>query len=231
MTVLYEDSDVIAVAKPSGVAVIPGRDEKPGDALRGQLEAARHEKLWVVHRLDRNTSGVLLFARNAEAHRRLSMAFEAHEVSKVYWAWTKGVPAEERITIPLKPARKGKMQPARENEPGALPSETRCLVIATANTDLGLIAQVEAMPRTGRQHQIRVHLRAVGSPLLVDPLYARTDQLASGALGHGSPNVARLTLHARALTFPMADGKSRTVEAPLPPDLAALAEWISTQSA
>lgn len=223
MTILYEDPDVLAVAKPAGITVIPGRSETPADALRGRLEQERGEPLWVVHRLDRDTSGVVLFARNEAAHRRLSMAFEAREVEKVYWAWTRGIPSPESgfIDVPLHTARKGRMRPAAPGEEGALPSRTTYRVLES----LGAVARVEARPATGRQHQIRVHLRSVGAPLLVDPLYGGCESIEPGELGSGSPGIRRLTLHAAAITFPHGDG-TRTVEAPLPADLAALQQWM-----
>ncbi len=219
MDTLHEDQDVIAVNKPAGIAVIPGRDEKPDQALRGQLESLRGERLWVVHRLDRDTSGVVLFARNEQAHRRLSMAFEGREVSKTYLAWTRGVPqpAEGVITVPLHPARKGKMRPAHEGEAGGLASETAYRVLASREA----IAEVEVSPRTGRQHQIRVHMRAIGAPLLVDPFYGKCESIESGVLGAGSPALPRLTLHAWKLAY----GELRVI-APLPGDLAALQAWL-----
>src|SRR5437879_3044073 len=89
--VLYEDADLLAVDKPPGITVIPARDEPPEASLRRLLEDTRAQPLWVVHRLDRDTSGVVLFARNAETHRALSLLFENHEVRKQYIAWARGV--------------------------------------------------------------------------------------------------------------------------------------------
>ncbi len=218
---------MLAVAKPAGIAVIPGRGEVPADALRGRLEHERGELLWVVHRLDRDTSGVVLFARNEDAHRRLSMAFEARDVEKVYWAWTRGIPAPAAgaIDVPLHTARKGRMRPATPGEEGSLASRTAYQVQETRQTVVGAIARVEARPLTGRQHQIRVHLRSAGAPLLVDPLYGRCEALEADALGPGSPAVGRLTLHAAEISFPSGNG-ALTVRAPLPSDLAQLDEWM-----
>lgn len=229
METLFEDGDVIAINKPAGIAVIPGRDETPAQSLRGQLEAARKEKLWVVHRIDRDTSGVLLFARNEKAHRALSMAFEGRDVEKSYLAFTRGVPAptEGVITTPLHTARKGKMRPALPGEEDSLPSETAYRVRLSVETNLGPVALVEASPKTGRQHQIRVHLKSIGAQLLVDEQYAKCESIAADALGEGSPLVPRLTLHAARITFPHPKGARMTIEAPLPDDLAALERWMS----
>src|SRR5690606_11931946 len=99
--VLAETAAWLAVDKPAGIAVVPARGEPFGDSLRARLEAARGERLWVVHRLDRETSGVVLFARTAEAHRTLSLAFEHREVTKQYRAWTCGAPEPATGTIDL----------------------------------------------------------------------------------------------------------------------------------
>jgi len=226
--ILYESTDLLAVAKPAGIAVIPGRGEAPSDSLRGQLEATRAEKLWIVHRIDRDTSGVVLFARTAEAHRTLSMAFEAREVEKTYLAWILGAPTQlaGSIETPLHTARKGRMRPALPGEADSLHSRSDYRVAATRHTALGPVARVEVRPMTGRQHQIRVHLRSVEAPLLVDPIYAKRDRIESGALGPESPPMARLTLHAASLTIQW-QGQPRTIDAPLPADLAALDTWLA----
>src|SRR5512145_1478551 len=116
IAVLHEDAQLLAVAKPPGRIVIPGRtgDER---SLREELEA-EHGRLWVVHRLDRGTSGVLLFARTAEAHRTLNLAFDRGEPRKRYVALVRGLPPpERRIDLAIAPARRGRMRPARPGDP------------------------------------------------------------------------------------------------------------------
>ena len=224
VTVLHEDPDVLAVDKPAGVVVIPARDEPPGESLRHRLEAARGERLWVVHRIDRDTTGVVLFARGAESHRALSLAFEQRRVEKTYLALTRGVPPEGVIDVALHPARKGKMRPALPGERDALEAATACRVVRAWRRAEGDFALVEARPRTGRQHQVRVHLRSVDAPLLVDPLYGR----AATATAAGAP-LTRLTLHAHALTVPLGERLIR-VEAPLASDLRAAVEALDGAS-
>jgi RluA family pseudouridine synthase len=212
----------LAVDKPAGLAVIPARGEPFGDSLRARLEAARGERLWVVHRLDRETSGVVLFARTAEAHRTLSLAFERREIAKEYRALTDRSPAPARgtIEVALHDARRGRSRPARPGEPGAKPATTAYTTLRSYGG--GRFAELALLPATGRHHQLRVHLRSIGTPILFDPVYGREVVELADAPAH------RLALHALRLAFAdPVDGSPRTVEAPLAPDLAALAGWLA----
>lgn len=222
-TTLYEDADVLAVDKPAGVVVIPARDEAPGESLRHQLEAARGERLWVVHRIDRDTTGVVLFARNAEAHRALSLAFEHRRAEKTYLALTRGAPTprEGVIDVALHSARKGKMRPIFPGERDGVEAVTAIRVVQEWKRPDGDIALVEARPRTGRQHQVRVHLRFAGAALLVDPLYGRTERAEVAGV-----TLTRLSLHAHALAVPLGERTLR-VEAPLAADLRAAVDALS----
>lgn len=222
---LYEDPDLLAVCKPAGMVVIPARDEAPEQSLRHVLQRERAEPLWVVHRLDRDTSGVILFARSASAHRALNTLFSEHRVRKTYLALTRGIPRVHGwIDVPLHTARKGKMRPAIEGEAESLPSRTWVEIVATRSTPIGPVALVVAAPETGRQHQIRVHLRWADAPLLIDPLYGRAGELTADALGlsASAPTLARTPLHARAIELPWR-ASTLTVRAPLAEDLSPLA--------
>ena len=131
---LYEDADLIAVAKPAGALVIPGRTADGPVALRQQLEAARGAPLWVVHRIDQDTSGVVVFAKTAAAHRALCAAFEARTVRKTYVALAFGdLPGERAIELPLTDARRGKARPAAPGEPGK-PARTDVSARRSAST-------------------------------------------------------------------------------------------------
>lgn len=221
---LHEDDDVVAVQKPSGEPVIPARDGSAQDCVQRRLERQLGRRLWVVHRIDKDASGVVVFALNAETHRALSLAFEHRQVSKTYAAFVAGSiePPQGRLDVPLHPARKSKTRPARPGEPGAQAATTE---YATQKR-WTLVSLLEAHPHTGRHHQIRVHLRAAGVPILFDPLYGRG--LTPGALA-GAP-CTRLALHARRIDLPAPRGEGRLViEAPLAPDLAALAEWLDAR--
>jgi len=226
-TILFEDDAVLAVAKPAGVVVVPARNEDPAASLRHVLERERGEKLWVVHRLDRDTSGVVLFARTADAHRALNAAFERHEARKTYWAVVRLAPPAEHGTIgvPLHGARKGKMRPASPGEEGAQAALTEYDVVRRWNLPALRPVLLEVRPRTGRQHQVRVHLRSVGAPLLVDPLYGGSSSVSERDLGLTGERVlcARLTLHALRLECPVPwRAEPLRVDAPLPEDLAGL---------
>jgi len=230
---LFEDAELLVVAKPAGMTVIPAREGPPEDALVHRLQSARGERLWVVHRIDRDTSGVLVLARTAAAHRALSLAFEHRQVHKQYETCTRGlpVPLGGSVEVPLHPARKGRMRPARPDEPGALPSRTDYATLISAQTDQGPVAWLRASPHTGRQHQIRVHLRTVEAPLLVDPFYGKCEGLPVGALGPGSPALKRLALHAQRIELPHPrTGQMLTVEASLPDDMAQLKAWLVGQA-
>ncbi len=228
---LFEDDSVIAVAKPAGWTVIPARNEDSAECLRARVEAQRGERLWVCHRIDRDTSGVVLFARTAEAHRALSMAFESRGVRKRYDAFVRSdaaLPSKGSITTPLHSARKGKMRPATPSESGALACETEWELVAARRSNIGWVSHVRVSPKTGRQHQIRVHFRSISAPLVVDELYGGSASRALGALGEASPALERLTLHATSVAFehPVTRAQRVSVEAQLPADLAALAAWL-----
>ena len=169
--VLYEDRDVLAVAKPAGVVVIPARNEEAALSLRHRLEASRGEPLWVVHRIDRDTSGVVLFARNAEAHRALSLAFEQRLVEKTYLALTRGAltPREGAITLALHTARKGKMRPAFPGEVGSLEASTGYRTLDVWTTAAAELALWTKSPETWRKLQNSGHHRALETPSRVGP--------------------------------------------------------------
>ena len=200
LVLLHEDDDVVAVQKPSGEPVIPGRDGSAQDCVQRRLERQLGRRLWVVHRIDKDASGVVVFALNAEAHRALSLAFERRQVSKAYTAFVAGSiePPQGRLDIPLHPARKGKTRPARPGEPGAQAAETEYATRRALDARARSVSLLEALPHTGRHHQIRVHLRAAGVPILFDPLYGRG--LMPEALA-GAP-CTRLALHARRIDLP-----------------------------
>jgi tRNA pseudouridine32 synthase/23S rRNA pseudouridine746 synthase len=219
IAVLHEDAALLVVDKPAGRLVIPGRDGAE-PSLRAELEA-RHGPLWVVHRLDRGTSGVLVFARTAAAHRALNLQFERGEPRKTYLALVAGLPpAELLVEVPIAAARKGRMRAAEPGDPRGKPAATafRLVEAFPARGGRGALALVEARPATGRTHQIRVHLRAAGHPLAFDPDYGEAVPLLDAA---GAVVLARTPLHAARLELTHPDGGPLSLAAGLPADLAA----------
>lgn len=209
--ILYEDDDILAVDKPEGLAAIPERSGQ-GDSLFETLCGQRDERLYIVHRIDKDTSGLILFARNAGMHRWLNQQFETRAVGKTYLALVHGVIADDCGTIdqPLRPFGSGRV--AVDPERGK-PSTTEFSVVKRFKGH----TLVEAKPRTGRRHQIRVHLYHLGHPIVGDPLYGeRVTQQAFD----------RLMLHAWKLAMPLPSGRTLTVEAPVPPSFQAVLDSL-----
>jgi tRNA pseudouridine32 synthase/23S rRNA pseudouridine746 synthase len=186
-TIVYLDDHVVVVDKPAGLPSVPGRAEGLQDCVASRL-AAVLPGVRVVHRLDMATSGLLLFARDATTQSRLSRAFAERAVAKRYIAWVRGEPAEEGL-IDLPIAAQWPERPRRRicHATGKA-SVTRWRRLAV-DAQRGW-TRLALEPLTGRTHQLRVHLSALGHPIVGDPLY-----------GSEPTPGARLLLHAEALAF------------------------------
>ena len=211
--VLHLDAAVLALDKPPGLAV-QGGTSTPRH-LDAMLDGLRFggERPRLVHRLDRDTSGVLLLARTAAAARALQRSFRERDADKLYWALAAGVPraCEGRIALPLaKRGRAGgeRVEVARGGGQGA---ETGWRLLDSAGR---LASWLALMPLTGRSHQLRVHLAALGHPILGDGKYG-----GKAAFPQGAPLAGRLHLHARHIRLPHPAGGVLEVTAPLPDDL------------
>lgn len=228
MRVLYRDEMVLAVDKPAGMLTVPGRGPRQGEALSAQARAIAPGAL-PVHRLDRDTSGVVLFGLTRQAHRALNAAFESRRAEKTYLALVRGdLAAPVRCELPLVEGRRGSARPAR-------PGDARA---RSARTDVeplerfGSATWCSCRPFTGRLHQVRVHLLASGHPLLLDPRYGEPGPVLRGDLHPGCPDpgaaaLSRTPLHAAALRLPHPSGRGfLQVEAPLPEDLATALELL-----
>jgi len=223
--IVLEREGFVVVSKPAGLPTVPER--KPtGASLVDLLRERRGEVRWyVVHRLDRDTSGLLVVAKTPEAHRDLSLQFERREVAKEYLALVCGeVDLDEgRIDLPIghDPRDATRMRPDRRR--GRI-STTR-YEVEERYRDFTL---VRVFPETGRTHQVRVHLAGIGHALAVDPTYGSRSILRLSEIkpayrpkraGAERPLIDRLTLHARRLTFRAPLSEERlTVEAPAPGD-------------
>jgi len=186
--VLFEDAWLLVVEKPSGLLAVPGRGSDKQDCLSERARQAYPGAL-IVHRLDRDTSGLMLMARHAEAQRRLNRAFADRQVEKSYAALVQGSVAEEsgRIDLPL---RKDFDRPPRHMVDRALgrPAVTEYRVVHR-HADR---TRLDVYPHTGRSHQIRIHLAELGHAILGDPLYG---------CAAGPPTWGRLMLHAQGLSL------------------------------
>lgn len=223
---LFEDAAILVVNKPAGIASVHDGMRQEED-LQTQL-VARHGALWVVHRLDRDTSGVLAFARTAEAHAALSAQFESRAAAKVYHAIVLGAPrwSEHVVDAPLRPDGDRRHRTVADAVDGK-PSLTRFKLL----TQLPGYALVEARPETGRTHQVRAHLSLAGHAVAVDELYGDGQPILLSAYKRGyrgksdheeRPLLGRLGLHALslALTHPVT-GEPLICEAPIPKDIGA----------
>jgi len=206
LSLLYEDEWIVAVNKPAGQLVHPAEVPAEGDLVTMKLLRDQiGQQVYVIHRLDRPTSGVLLFATDQEAARTMHAAFENREVEKVYWAVVDGMPAAEQWTC-QEPIRKGDDQKERA-------AETTFEVLEVL---AGNMALVEARPKTGRFHQIRRHLLHAGTPIIGDYRYAGIERCVQlgATLGTGT----RMLLQARSLQFQHPQsGSGLLIEAPVDP--------------
>jgi len=203
MDVIYFDSSILVANKPAGLATIPGGWEDASDSLVKTLEMD-FGRLWIVHRLDKVTSGLVVFARTAEVHRSLNMQFERHVIKKVYHAIVVGSPAWDEHTArhPLRINVGHSHRTVVDNSQGK-PSETTFKVLER----YGGYALLTAIPATGRTHQVRVHAYALGHPLLGDSLYSAPE----------TDLIHRPALHALSLEI-ILDNQPCNFSAPYPSD-------------
>lgn len=215
---LYEDEKVFVFNKPSGLAVQGGSGvvRHVDDMLEG-LRNKKGEKPRLVHRLDRDTSGVLVVARTRLAAMKLAEAFRARETKKTYWALVKGVPRKREDKISTWLVREqtpdgDRMRIAKHGEDGADHAVTYYRVVEQAGQSL---AWLEMEPYTGRTHQLRVHAQHIGHPIIGDPKYFEAD--INWEFPGGVQN--RLHLHARRIIIPHPAKGIIDITAPMPPHM------------
>jgi len=225
--ILWADDALLVVNKPAGLLSLPDGYDPDAPYLGGVLEAT-YGRLWVVHRLDRDTSGVIVLARTAEAHQKLNTQFESRNVSKVYHALIVGSPAwdERTVNFSLRADGDRKHRTVVDAQAGK-PAVTHVRVLER----LGQYTLVEARPQTGRTHQIRVHLFVMGLPIVADALYGAGQAILLSELKPGyrskedrpeRPLLGRVGLHAwsLALEHPLT-GQPLEFEAAYPKDFGA----------
>jgi 23S rRNA pseudouridine1911/1915/1917 synthase len=226
LDVLYEDDDVIAINKPAGMNVHAGAGNAHGTLVnallgRGQALSQSDDPLrpGIVHRLDKETSGVLLVAKNDFAHAKLSEAFRQRTIRKIYLALVQGAMEEDRgrieLAIARDPNRRTRMTAKRATLlPNSRPARTDWRVLAKIDST----SLLEIQLHTGRTHQIRVHFSALRHPVVGDTLYGAASQLHVGRTT--LPALDRNFLHAAKIGFAQPrTGKTIELAAPLPPEL------------
>jgi 23S rRNA pseudouridine1911/1915/1917 synthase len=214
LAVLYEDDDLLIVDKPAGLLTVPTEAREKDTLWSRALHYLQHRyggrpHAGIVHRLDKETSGALVFARNRAAHHALQDRFRTHAIDREYVALVEGIPADSGTfdaDLVREPGLRRSI--ARSGQEGR-----RAVTRYRTVEDLGNAALVSIRPETGRTHQIRVHFSAGGHPILGDRVYGRP--------GTGARSAPRQMLHARRLEFPHPKtGKNVSAESPLPDDFA-----------
>jgi 23S rRNA pseudouridine955/2504/2580 synthase len=218
--ILYMDKHVIVLNKPSGLATQGGSGLKEHvDGMLDSLAFERNTRPKLVHRLDRDTSGVLVVARTALAASGLSRALAQRDASKIYWALVKGCPKQKHGVIRAALLKEGgfgahgrdeRMTISEDDNDDAKHAVTEYVVLGEAGGEFTWIA---AKPVTGRTHQIRVHLASLGTPIVGDFKYGGVEARGRGAIAD------RLHLHARSIDIARPDGGRLHVMAPLPPHM------------
>jgi 23S rRNA pseudouridine1911/1915/1917 synthase len=239
--IIYENDDIIVINKPAGVSVTKDRSRMPQltDFLKEQIGNETTSKLRLIHRLDKDTSGVMLLARNRQAQRTYADLFFQRKVQKTYLAIVKGAVLDWSGTInaPIGNCKKKPELMIIDPRHGK-DSITEWRLLA----DFGLTALLAVMPLTGRTHQIRVHLTSIGLPLAIDPLYAGNMPLMLsefkknykiGKFQEEKPLIDRLTLHAYQIVIPESNviaseaKQSRCFIAPLDKKFAATIKMLT----
>lgn len=227
-TIIYQDDDIVVLNKSSGLLVAADRwdpDASRLDALATAQLCGEGKRLYAVHRIDKDTSGIVLYAKNEEAHRTVSMAFENREVGKTYHALVHGRPDWDtlEVDIPLRIDGDAKHRTVKDKNKG---KESRTIFSYLGSC--GPYCWIEAKPITGRTHQIRVHLALSGLAIVCDPLYGNPDPLFLSKIKrkwHGDemeerPLLDRLGLHAYQMRIAHpSTGEPMEFTAPYPKDL------------
>ncbi len=230
LEIIFENEDFIAINKPAKLLSIPDRFGKD-DSLKSILQD-QMEKVFTIHRLDKDTSGLIIFAKNEATHRHLSQQFEGRDVEKYYLGLVSGTLMTKKGTIDVPimehPCKTTLMMTHHKGKPSVTDYEVL--------EEFGLFSWMQFRIHTGRTHQIRVHMKHLGNPVVCDELYGdgqpvllssikRKFRLSKNELEE-RPLLNRLALHSHQLKFIDAKGNRLELEAPLPKDLKALLQQL-----
>ena len=232
-TVLHADEDIVVLNKRSGLLV--AKDRYDEEAERLDLCAEKEfGRLFAVHRIDRDTSGIVVYARNEEAHKNISMQFEKREVQKIYHCLVNGHPLWNDLTVdlPLLPDGDSRHRTVVNRKSGKYSvTDFHCF------GNCGPYSWIEAKPKTGRTHQIRVHLASNELPIVCDPLYSGNQKPVrlsdikrkwNGDELEERPLLSRLALHAYSISFTHPkSGEALTFTAPYPRDMEAVRKQLA----
>jgi len=231
VSIIFENNDFIAVDKPAEMLTIPDRHDETQSSLYKILNN-KYGKIFIVHRLDRDTSGLILFAKNELTHKYLSQLFEKRNIEKNYLGFVRGSLPENKGTInePIAehPSRNGVMVIHKKGKP----SLTEYKVLQ----DFGIYSLVKFNIQSGRTHQIRVHMKSLGHPIACDAIYGDGKPILLSSFKkkfklsqrdeEERPLVNRLALHSHQLNFNDAKENNYSLEAPLPKDIKALLQQL-----
>jgi 23S rRNA pseudouridine1911/1915/1917 synthase len=228
--VIFQNEDFIAINKPSGLLSIPdrlGKDPSVKSTLQEQSG-----KIFTVHRLDKDTSGLIVFAKNEETHRSLSQKFEGRDVQKFYLGLVNGTLMNKKGTIDVPimehPGKTTLMMTHKKGKPSITDYEVL--------EEFGIYSWVQFQIHTGRTHQIRVHMKHLGNSIVCDDLYGEAQPVLLSSIKRKfklsknefeeRPILNRLALHSHQLKFTDAKGNQFELEAPLPKDLKATLQQL-----
>jgi 23S rRNA pseudouridine1911/1915/1917 synthase len=228
---IFENDDFVVLNKPPGLLSIPDREGKETSLKKILLE--KHKAIFTIHRLDKGTSGLIAFAKNETTHKFLSQQFENRKTEKIYLGLVIGSPTNKRGSIdsPIMehPAKKGLMVINRKGKESLTDYEVL--------EDFGIYCWTRFQIYTGRTHQIRVHMKDIGHPIVSDELYGDGKPVFLSAIKHKfklskneeeeRPILNRLALHASELKFTGADDTQYKFDAPVPKDLRAILQQLS----
>lgn len=231
LSIIFENDDLVAVNKSAGMLTIPDRHDETQLSLY-KILLQEYGKIYIVHRLDRETSGVVLFAKNEVSHKYLSQLFEQRNIEKIYLGIIRGsiTPKKGSVNEPIAehPTHKGIMTVSKKGKPS--------LTDYDVMEDYGIYSLVQFNIQSGRTHQIRVHMKFAGHPIACDAIYGDGKPILLSSFkkkyklsiheDEERPLVNRLALHSHRLIFTDATANKHILEAPLPKDMKALLQQL-----